>query len=70
MEEVREFLRPAELAPLLGVTPSRIYQLIAAGEIPSTRIGGSLRVPRRALDRWLELLADRATAAIRPRLSE
>lgn len=50
----RPFLRVADVAPLLGVTSGRVYQLIAAGEIPAVRVGRSLRVPRAALDAWVE----------------
>jgi len=38
-------LRVAEVAPLLGVSRSKAYELVARGEIPSVRIGGSVRVP-------------------------
>jgi excisionase family DNA binding protein len=45
----REFLTAADLAPAMGVTSGRIYQLLKAGEIPSVRIAGRVRVPR---DAW------------------
>lgn len=67
MEPNKEFLKPPEVAPMLGVTPSRVYQLIAAGEIPATRIGGSLRIPRRAWERWLDEHAEKASAALHVR---
>jgi excisionase family DNA binding protein len=47
-------LRPAEAAALLGVSRSKLYQLIVANEIPSVRLTGSVRVPRRALLEWIE----------------
>lgn len=61
MTDTREFLRPADIAPLLGVTSGRVYQLIAAGTIPATRVGGSIRIPRAAWDVWL---AGRAQEAL------
>jgi excisionase family DNA binding protein len=49
----RQFFRPSEIAPQLGVTTGRVYQMIASGEIPATRVGGSIRIPRRAWKAWL-----------------
>ena len=53
----REFLRVSELAPLLGVTSGRVYQLVAEGEVPATRVGRALRIPRPALEAWLQRCA-------------
>lgn len=43
-------LRPAEVATLLAISRSEVYRLIERGDIPSVRIGRSVRVPRR----WVE----------------
>jgi len=43
------FARPAEAAQMLRISRSKVYALIAAGTIPSRRIGGSVRVPLDAL---------------------
>ncbi len=48
-----EMLKPSDLAPRLGVTTGRVYQLIAEGIIPSVRIGRAIRIPRKAWDEWL-----------------
>jgi excisionase family DNA binding protein len=61
MNGEQQFLRPADIGPLLGVTTGRVYQLIAAGEIPATKVGGSIRIPR---DAWEEWLHDRAAEAL------
>lgn len=61
----REVLKPADVAPLLGVTTWRIYQLIAAGDIPAIRLGGALRIPRTAWEAWIAEQSDRALAAAR-----
>lgn len=45
--------RPAEAADAIGVSRARAYELIAAGTIPSIRIGSSIRVPVRALEAWI-----------------
>jgi excisionase family DNA binding protein len=65
MEQNTEMLRPKELAALLGVSRSRIYQLIAAGEIPLVRIGGAIRIPRPAWDEWLVRKKRTALASLR-----
>ena len=48
MTDDRPFLRVREVAMILGVVPSRVYQLIASGVLPSVRVGGAIRVPRSA----------------------
>jgi excisionase family DNA binding protein len=50
----RILLRPAEAAEALGVSRSRIYELLAAGDLPSVRLGQCIRVPSDALRRWVE----------------
>ena len=51
-------LRPNEAAAVLGVGRSKIYALIAAGMLPTVRLGGSLRIPARSLQRWVEESVD------------
>lgn len=60
----RLLYRPAEAADSIGVSRSRMYELIASGEVPSVRVGRTLRVPVDALRRWVEQqLAERKTQA-------
>jgi excisionase family DNA binding protein len=49
-------LRPTQVAELLNMSRSKVYELIAAGKLPSIRIdGGRLtRVPYQALRLWIE----------------
>jgi excisionase family DNA binding protein len=47
-----------EVARLLGLSRGSAYEAVAAGEIPSIRIGRRLLVPRAALHRMLKLDAD------------
>ena len=54
-------LNPKEVATLIGFGRNKTYKLIRAGEIPSIRIGGRLRVPREALDDWVRSLPLRTT---------
>jgi excisionase family DNA binding protein len=44
-------LRVPEAAELLAVSRTKVYQLIASGDIPVVRIGKSVRVARRELER-------------------
>jgi excisionase family DNA binding protein len=48
----RMLLRVSEVAEALGIGRSKAYELIAAGVIPSIRIGSSVRVPVEALREW------------------
>lgn len=54
MDEQHEWLKVPEVAELLRVSRSRAYELVADGEIPAVKIGRSVRVSRKELDRWLE----------------
>lgn len=47
-------LRAEEVGHLLGIGRSKVYELIAVGELPIVRVGRSLRVNRLALERWVE----------------
>lgn len=49
----RLMLRATEVGQSLGYGRSKVYQLIASGELPSVRIGRSVRVPRSALLAWI-----------------
>jgi excisionase family DNA binding protein len=54
MDGQHEWLKVPEVAKVLRIARSRAYELVADGEIPSVRIGRSVRVSRRELERWLE----------------
>jgi excisionase family DNA binding protein len=49
----RLLLRPVEAAEAIGVSRSKIYELLASGDLPSVRIGASVRVPVEALRAWI-----------------
>ncbi len=42
--EVKQLMTPKDVAQTLNVGLTKVYQLIASGEIPSVRIGHSLRI--------------------------
>jgi excisionase family DNA binding protein len=54
MDGQREWLKVPEVAKMLQIARSRAYELVGEGEIPSVRIGRSVRVNRRELEKWLE----------------
>lgn len=60
----RPFLTVRDVAELLERSEPRIYQMIAAGEIPATRLGRRILIPRAAMDTWLEEKAREALAAV------
>ena len=47
-------LTPKEVATFLGLGRDKTYRMLAAGEIPSVRLGRTYRTPRRALEEWLD----------------
>ncbi len=50
----RLLLRPTEAAEAIAVGRSKVYQLLARGELPSVRVDGRLRVPVAQLREWVE----------------
>jgi excisionase family DNA binding protein len=44
----------AEAARILGISRTLAYDLVASGELPSFRMGGRMRVPRRGVERLTE----------------
>ncbi len=54
MEREKEYLKVPEVAEFLRIGRSRAYELVGSGEIPSVKIGRSVRVSRKELERWLE----------------
>jgi excisionase family DNA binding protein len=53
-------VRPAEAAEAIGIGRSKIYELLARGDLPSVRIGSSVRVPVEALRAWIAKQLDTA----------
>jgi len=49
----RLLLSPSEVAATLGIGRSRIYEFLAAGTLPSIRVGRSIRVPVEDLREWI-----------------
>ena len=47
-------LRVGEAATLLGIGPTLAYEMVGQGNLPHVRIGRAVRIPRRALNEWIE----------------
>lgn len=43
-----------EAAHALGVGKNRVYDLIAAGDLPAVKFGRVIRIPKTSLEEWLE----------------
>jgi excisionase family DNA binding protein len=56
MTEDRLLLRVEEAAEMIGVSRARLYELLAAGEIASIKIGASRRVATSDLVRFVNRL--------------
>jgi excisionase family DNA binding protein len=54
----RLLLRPTEAAEVIGIGRSKMYELLARGEVPSVRVGGALRVPLARLREWIDRKAE------------
>ena len=54
---------PAEAAGLLGVSRSQMFELIGRHEIESVKIGRLRKIPRVAIDSYVERLRAEAAAA-------
>ena len=50
----RLLLRVPEVAKALGLGRTKVYELIAAGELPVIRLGRAVRVSVRTLQKWVE----------------
>ena len=48
--------RPEEAAKMLGIGRSKLYELLAAGELESVRVGACRRIPRDVLDDFVRRL--------------
>ena len=46
-------LKPAEVAEILQVSKALAYTLLRRGEIPTVRIGSTVRVRREDLDKYI-----------------
>jgi len=52
-DDDRLLLRVDEAARLLGIGTTLAYEMVGRGDLPSIRLGRSVRVPRAALEAWI-----------------
>ena len=57
---VRVLLKPHEAAMALGLSVSKVYELMASGALGSVTVGRSRRVPVKAVDAFVEALSRNA----------
>jgi len=62
--ELRLLLTPVEAARALGISRSKLYELLGDGSIESVLIGASRRVPAEALEDYVASLPRSRTASI------
>jgi excisionase family DNA binding protein len=60
----RLLLRPEEVAELIGVGRTKVYELMGSGLIRSVKIGNSRRVPRIAVDEFVAALVAAESDAV------
>lgn len=54
MEDLPMVLRVEDLMPILGVGRSNAYALVRSGQVRSIRIGHQFRIPREAIQEFLD----------------
>ncbi len=58
----KRLLRPEEAAHLLGISRSKVYELIRAGRLRAVKLDGSRRIPREAVEELIATLTKEAAA--------
>ncbi len=56
----RLLYRIPEAAEVLGISRSRIYELVRSGDLHGVRVGASLRIPRQELEDFTARLMEAA----------
>jgi excisionase family DNA binding protein len=57
-------LRANEAAIVLGIGRTKVFEMLASGELPAIRIGRCVRVPKDRLERWIDEQANTQTSAL------
>jgi excisionase family DNA binding protein len=47
-------LRADEAAIVLGIGRTKVFEMLASGDLPAIRIGRCVRVPKDRLERWID----------------
>jgi putative molybdopterin biosynthesis protein len=48
------YLNTEEAASYLGISERKLYELVANGAVPCSKVTGKWLFPRAAIDRWIE----------------
>jgi excisionase family DNA binding protein len=48
------FLKPIEFAEAIGASKAKVYEMIQRKQVPSVKIAGLTRIPRAALEQFVE----------------
>ncbi|MDR7301622.1 helix-turn-helix domain-containing protein [Haloactinomyces albus] len=56
--ETKLLYRVEEVAKLLDVVRTAVFDLIRSGELASVKIGGARRIPRQAVDNYINHLLE------------
>ena len=62
-EQSAEGLNPSQAAQLAGIGRTRVYELMASGDLPSIKLGKRRLIRRQAVLDWLARLESQAVAA-------
>ena len=54
MDDLPMVLRDEDLMPILGIGRSNAYALVRSGQVRSVRIGHQFRIPREAIQEFLD----------------
>lgn len=65
MDTNSPFLSVTAAARVLGMSRRCAYEMVRARRLPAVRVGGRIKVPAAALDRWIADRADEALASLR-----
>lgn len=57
LDELPDMATVPEVSRLLRVSDNQGYLLVKRGEIPSVRLMGGIRIPKRALIAWMDAAA-------------
>ena len=58
----KRLLRPEEAAHVLGISRSKVYELIRAGRLRAVKLDRSRRIPGEAVDELIAMLTKEAAA--------
>jgi excisionase family DNA binding protein len=50
----KQLLKVEEAAAVLSLGRSKVYELLACGELPAVKIGRATRIPADSLRRWVD----------------